>query len=351
MNKSATKFIIIAVICAFAFTLEAYAQNDGSKNFPFSQNPKKRSKPTVASHVPDTQSDNVIETVPVIQNNNAGRVAAGGSTSANSSGFESRSSADKLASVSRNSRTAAAKNATKPATELYRVGGGDMLDIRLLNAESQDSTLFTIAEDGSIDYPLAGGVIQIGGMTNDEIEEYLAERVKLYENPDLVVTVRNYASHLVAISGHVEKPGSKILRREAVTLSEVLKDAAPKDNANKATITRADGQKITVELSGNTVNETLVYAKDDIKLLSEPRFYYISGVQSFGEKAHRGGITLMQAIMAGGGVAKDSANKVFIRRKNDRGLLVSSSYNLKDIKEGKSPDPEIMAGDSVEISK
>lgn len=346
MIKSASKFIIIALICSLTFTLEAFAQNvtDGGKNFPFSQNPKRRTKP--ADAVQGNSNNAVIIPLPTDNNNsNTARVAAG------DGGFQGRSSAEKLASVARTARSASAKNASKHATELYRVGTGDMLDIRLLNAESQDSTLFTVAPDGTIDYPLAGGVIKIGGMTNDEIEEILGESIKLYENPDVVVAVRNYASHTVVVSGHVDKPGDKIIRREAVYLSEVLKDSVPKEGANKALISRADGQKLSVDLDGNAVNETLVYPNDDIKLVSEPKFYYITGVQSFGEKSHRLGITLTQAIMSGGGVVRDSANKVFIRRKNDKGLLISTSFNLKDIKEGKSPDPEIMAGDTVEITK
>ncbi len=352
MNKSALKYLIIALICALAFTLEMYSQTspaDGSnKNFPFSQNPKKKNKPvqqnTDAAEIVSANAGNAGNNDRSDSNGRSGQVAAGDGN------FESRSSAEKLAAVSR-SRGAATKNASKPATELYRIGAGDMLDIRLLNAESKDSTLFTISDDGAIDYPLAGGSVQIGGMTNDEIEEFLAERVKLYENPDFAVTVRTYASHTVNVSGQVEKPGSKVLRREAVYLSEVLKEVSQKDNANKAIISRSDGQKITVDLDGNAAAETLVYAKDDIKLVSDPKFYYISGVQSFGEKAHRSGITLTQAILACGGTVKESAAKVFIRRKNDKGLLVSTSYNLKEIKEGKSPDPEVLAGDTIEIDK
>jgi protein involved in polysaccharide export with SLBB domain len=345
MKKSALKILVIAVICAFAFTLEMYAQNtnDGGKNFPFSQNPKKKTKPV-------TTQANPIEIVSTAQANNNGSNGNNGQIAAGDGGFEGRSSAEKLAAVSR-SRNAAVRNAAKPATELYRVGAGDMLDIRLLNAESRDSTLFTVADDGSIDYPLAGGTIQVGGMTNDEIEEMLADKVKLYENPDLAVTIRNYASHMVSVSGQVDKPGSKVIRKDAVYLNEVLKEAGQKEGANKALISRADGQKITVDLQGNAVEETLVYPKDDIKLISDPKFYYISGVQSVGEKAHRSGITLTQAILACGGLQRESANKVFIRRKSDKGLLISTAYSLKEIKEGKTPDPEILAGDTIEIDK
>jgi protein involved in polysaccharide export with SLBB domain len=344
MNQSALKILIIAMFCAVAFTLESYAQTttpDSGKNFPYSQNPKKRSRPSQDQPEAVSNPDSMMVITPAANNN---RVAAGEGNSG------SRSSAAKIAAVTR-THTAAAKNAGKAATDLYRIGAGDMLDIRLLNAESKDSTLFTVAGDGSIDYPLAGGSVQVAGMTNDELEEILADRVKLYENPDFAVTVRNYSSHMVNVGGQVDKPGSKAIRKDAVYLADVLKEASPRDGANKAVVTRANGEKVSVDLEGNAVNETLIYPNDDIKLFSDPKFYYISGVQSPGEKAFRAGITLTQAIVSCGGLTRDSTAKVFIRRKNDKGLLVSANYNLKEIKDGKTPDPEIMAGDTIEIDK
>src|SRR5687768_15558598 len=39
-------------------------------------------------------------------------------------------------------------------TEIYRVGAGDVLDIRLLNAVNRNSTLFTVDGGGVIDLPV-----------------------------------------------------------------------------------------------------------------------------------------------------------------------------------------------------
>jgi protein involved in polysaccharide export with SLBB domain len=39
----------------------------------------------------------------------------------------------------------------RPLSEIYRVGVGDVLDIRLLNSASNKSTLFTVVESGVID--------------------------------------------------------------------------------------------------------------------------------------------------------------------------------------------------------
>ncbi len=347
MNKSALKFVIIAILCAVAFTLESYAQTvpaNSSKNFPFSQNPKR--KPKTAEPV-----SNPIQVV--VPGNSNTQVAAG------EGGYESRSSAQKLASVSRvknSASSAASKNAGKPATELYRVGNGDILDIKLLNSDSKESTLFTVMDDGSIDYPLAGGVVQVSGLTNDEVEELLAARVTLYENPELSVTVRSFASHSVTVLGQVEKPGNKSLRREAVPLYVLLAEVIPSSAADKVMITRADRQTINLDLNDTSANDTLIYPGDVVKIISATamassgtQFYYINGVQNPGEKSFRSGMTLTQAIIACGGMARQSASKITISRQNEQGMLTSASHNLKDIKDGKAPDPVLHPGDRIEV--
>jgi protein involved in polysaccharide export with SLBB domain len=347
MIKSALKILLISLLCAVAFTLELRAQtvpadnnkNGGNKNFPFSQNPKRKPKPAV-------QNANTAE---VVSSTGDDQAATG------EGNFEGRSSAEKLASVSR-TRNAAARNAAKPATELYRIGNGDVLDIRLLNTETKDSTLFTVMDDGSIDYPLAGGSLPIGGMTVDEVEEMLTGKVRLYENPEFSVTVRNFTSHAVTVLGQVEKPGNKALRREAVPLYVLLAEVIPNSTADRAVIVRADRQTINVNLEEAGANDTLVYPGDVIRITSTAasaaaggQFYYISGVQSPGEKNFRPGLTLTQAILACGGLMRQSASKIFISRQNEQGLLVSTAHNLKDIREGKNPDPVIQAGDRIEV--
>jgi protein involved in polysaccharide export with SLBB domain len=351
MNKSALKFVIIAILCAVAFTLESYAQTvpaaknagSGNKNFPFSQNPKRKPKtPDPVETDPNTAQ--VISSAP-----DNTRIAAGDGN------LQGRSSAQKLASVAR-SRNAAARNASKPATELYRIGNGDVLDIKLLNSDTKESTLFTVNDDGTIDYPLAGGTVQVGGMAGDEIEELLAGKVKLYENPEVSVAVRSFASHSVTVLGQVEKPGNKALRREAVPLYVLLAEVIPSSSADKAVITRADHQTVNVNLEDTDANDTLVYPGDVIRVTSNAaiasagtQFYYISGVQNPGEKSFRSGITLTQAILACGGAVKQSSAKITISRQNEQGLLTSASHNLKDIKDGKTPDPVLQPGDRIEV--
>ena len=60
-------------------------------------------------------------------------------------------------------------------------------------------------------------------------------------------------------------------------------------------------------------------------------------------------MTLTQAILASGGLRKSTAKKVTIRRKNEQGLLVATEVNLKAVNEGKTPDPALQSGDTIEV--
>src|SRR5215208_693459 len=102
-------------------------------------------------------------------------------------------------------------------TELYRVGVGDVLDIRLLNSANSKSTLFTIVGGGVIDLPVAGGSISVAGLTPEEIQTRIAAELKrraVEENARVSVNVRQYLSHSVTVTGLVVNPGTRFLRRE-----------------------------------------------------------------------------------------------------------------------------------------
>ncbi len=158
------------------------------------------------------------------------------------------------------------KLSTMKPSEYYKVGAGDVLDIRILNASLADSTLYTVLEGGVLDFPLAGEPINVNGLTTEEINLRLTEKIKLYDNPQISVSVRDFQSHKITILGLVEKSGTKSLRREAVPLYVALAEAVPQTEAKSALIIRADKKTETVNLDDPKANEVLVYADDVIKV-------------------------------------------------------------------------------------
>lgn len=68
-------------------------------------------------------------------------------------------------------------------TDEYRIGVGDVLDIRLADMPTRESTLFTVLPAGVIDYPLLGEPLKVVGLTTDEILARLTSGIKVIKNP------------------------------------------------------------------------------------------------------------------------------------------------------------------------
>lgn len=334
MNKTfPQKFALALFAVGFAFLNDVSAQTPETPvknvNFRYSQNPKTRTKP----ETPVNAENNSVEET---ENTTS----------------QPTSIAKKTLEIAKKSNTAAMS-----PTEIYKVGNGDILFINLQNAP-KSSTYYTVLNDGTIDYPLAGEMISVAGLTTDEIEELLREKIKLYDNPQLSVKIREYSSHTISVLGLVEKAGEKKIQREAVPLFVVRAEAVVSPKAVSAVIRRSDSTVETIDLKDSKSENILIFPNDIIEFVgnetgnsaSSPQFYYIGGeIAAGGQKEFYTGITLTQAVLASGGLKKTSVKKVVIRRKNAEGLLFAREYNLKNIKDGKEPDPVLAAGDTIEI--
>lgn len=239
-------------------------------------------------------------------------------------------------------------------TKLYRVGPGDVLDVRTNDSTSPQSTLFTVTPAGLLEHPLLAEPLHVGGKTVEEISTVMESDLKrraLIENPRVSVGVRDYASHTILVSGLVKDSGTKVLRREAIPLYVVIADAQPLPEAAKATVVRAESSE-TFEIDLNQPSEMhlLVRQGDVITLHANvTQFLYIGGeVKSPGETIYRRGLTLTQAIISAGGVTK-KGKVARLGRDDGRGFLNVTNIKLKDIESGKIPDPLVRPGDRITI--
>jgi len=240
-------------------------------------------------------------------------------------------------------------------TDIYRIGVGDVLDIRLLNSAISRSTLYTVIDGGLIDLPIAGGPIAVGGLTVDEIRARLASELKrraVEEGARVSVGVRHYASHSVVITGLVNHPGSKILRREAVPLYVIMAEAQARLDAGAITIIRPGSAGTTVDLSDPAALNLIIRPGDTISVTARPQeFYFIAGGINYpGQKVFEPGITLLQAILAAGGFRRQSDNRIDLWREGQNGLLATTTFKLKELKEGKVADPLLNPGDRIEVA-
>ena len=253
---------------------------------------------------------------------------------------------------------AAAAPAAPPPTSLYRVGAGDIIDIRLVGGVGREATLYTVLSNGTVDYPLAGEPIHAANLTPEEIGARLSAALKrrgIFDRAQFQITVREYASHTVLVSGLVDQAGQKVLRREAVPLYVVLAEAFPRPDAGRVVIiSRATGRTKTLDLADSNALSELVSHGDVINVQPRPReFYYIGGqVGAPGQKDFTSGMTLTQAILASGGLARaDKKVRVAVSRQAADGRLVTTEYELSEIEAGKIPDPRVQPGDRIEIGR
>jgi protein involved in polysaccharide export with SLBB domain len=239
-------------------------------------------------------------------------------------------------------------------TKIYRAGPGDVLDIRLNDSASQQSTLFTVTPTGFVEHPMLGEPLQAGGLTVDEISSKFESELKrraLIDSPKVSVGVRDYASHTILVSGLVKDSGTKILRREAIPLYVVVADAQPLPEAARVTVVRNESnQTFDIDIAQSQDMNLLVRPGDVITLLPNvTQFIYVGGeVKVPGEKTYRRGLTLTQAILSAGGVT-NKAKEARLGRDHGNGFLAISRFKLKDIESGKIADPVVKPGDRIMI--
>ncbi len=259
--------------------------------------------------------------------------------------------------VAKNANPSASVRTSAPLllapSQIYRVGVGDVLDIQLNNNASQESTLFTVLSSGTLEYPLAGGPVQVTGMTTSEIAATLRTTIKIFEDPAVAVNVRDYASHTVTISGFVAAPGTKTLRREAVPLYALLAESLVMPDAARATVIRSTGN-ISIDLNDPNLSAMLVLPGDVIKVFGPAavtEFFFVAGeVKLPGQKAYHSGLTLTQAILAAGGATNGAAERVRVSRQGTDGRLLTEEFNLRRILDGKVADPLLRKDDRIELT-
>lgn len=239
-------------------------------------------------------------------------------------------------------------------TKVYRVGPGDVLDVRLIESVSAQSTLFTLTPAGLLEHPDLSAPLAVAGLTVEEISARIENDLKRRspsKDPNVSVGVHEYVSHTILVSGLVKEPGTKILQREAIPLYVVVADAQPLPEAGRVTVLRNESnESFVIDLSEPSGMNMLVRRGDVITLQPNPtQFFYLGGeVKSPGEKTFRRGLTLTQAIIAAGGLTRN-AKEARLARDNGKGFLVVNRYKLKDIDSGKVPDPVIQPGDRITI--
>ena len=112
-------------------------------------------------------------------------------------------------------------SAQQPADERYRIGVGDVLDIRIYNRPQLSREAVRVEGSGMIRMPLIDTEIQAACLTEGELAKEISTRyAKYYKNLQVDVFIKEYHSRQVAIIGAVNDQ-SRVLKKRTVRHREL----------------------------------------------------------------------------------------------------------------------------------
>jgi polysaccharide export outer membrane protein len=292
--------------------------------------------------------------------------------------------ADKAPAPARNSagKTATAQT-TQPAPlagsllaasadDHYRIGPGDVLDVRILNRPNLSRDNVRVEGNGTIRMPLINESIQAACLTESELsKEIRARYLKFYKNPQVDVFIKDYRASQVAIIGEVNEQGRFLLQRR-IRLLELLTFAkGPKVEAaqtinivhsESAAQCKNDEQPAQVDtgLSTFRLSDTLrgdaranpyLENGDIVTLPSADQVYVVGNVLQPRTILLREPITLTRAIAMSGGLAKDTRKeKIRVVRQEPGNNTKKEIYvDLSAIEKKQADDIALQANDIIDV--
>lgn len=223
----------------------------------------------------------------------------------------------------------------------YRLGPGDSIKVQVY--QSPDLTLEArVSESGVINYPLVGR-INIGGLTVPDAEARIASALKAHrilKAPQVNINVTQVRGSQVAVLGQVQKPGRFPLEAMNVRVSDLVAAAGgiTPQGDEVVVVTGIRNRKPfrkTVDTgalyAGKTSEDILVQPGDTIYVAKAPVYYIYGEAQKPGYYKVEKGMTVMQALAAGGGITPRGSNsRLQITRKTTEGQTVQLSPKLTD---------------------
>ena len=143
--------------------------------------------------------------------------------------------------------TAAAPPLTEPQT--YVLSPNDVVQVRVYQEDDLE-TKMRIGKDGTTSFPLIG-VINLGGKTVAQAADLIRARLAdgYLVNPQITVSVLEYAKRRFTVLGQVQKPGTyEIPNEESMTFLQAVAMAGGYTrlaNRGSVTVTRMVGGKKT----------------------------------------------------------------------------------------------------------
>ena len=212
-----------------------------------------------------------------------------------------------------------------------KLGPGDAVRVTVFQ-QPDLTTEARIAERGTITVPLVGEV-KVQGMSLAEAGKKIAgefERGQFLKNPQVHVSLTTLRSSQVSVLGLVARPGRYALDDTSAHLADVIAAAGG--------IATGGGDTVTVLRAGKDYKVDMLakpfklQGGDTVHVERAPVFYIYGEVARSGAYPVLPNMTVMQAIVAGGGITpRGSERRLKLRRSGADGKLVETDTSLRDI--------------------
>jgi polysaccharide export outer membrane protein len=269
--------------------------------------------------------------------------------------------------------TSAQVGSTVDADDRYRIGPGDVLDIRILNRPNLSREAVRVEGSGMIRMPLIEAEIQAACKTEGELaREITTKYTKFYRNPQVDVFIKEYHSRQVAIIGAVNEQSRFELQRR-VRLLDLLtyaKGPTPKagqtinivhsppslacqkgDSETSDTTGAFSSYKLSETLKGYPQANPYIEPGDIVTLPEANQVYVVGNVFTPVTIPLREPITISRAVAMAGGVKQDSKkDKVRIVRQDpststSKEILV----DLSAIEKKQAEDITLLPNDIIDV--
>ena len=225
----------------------------------------------------------------------------------------------------------------------YRLGPGDTIGVLVF--QNPDLSIDArVAESGVVSYPLVGS-LQLGGLTLPEAERKIADALRsggFVRQPQVNIVLRQVRGNQVAVLGQVNRPGRFPLETFNTRVSDMLAAAGgvtpTGDDLLVLTGTR-EGQPfrkvidIPALFGPQASQDDITLAAGDTLFVNKAPVFYIYGeAQRPGPYRIERGMTVMQALAAGGGITpRGSQRRLHLHRAGPDGQVVQSVPQLGDL--------------------
>lgn len=264
------------------------------------------------------------------------RRAAGGEAPPTQPAREAASQAQPVRPV------AAAAAAVRKDSRDYVVGAGDVLRITVY--QNADLTLDTrVSESGAISYPLLGQV-QVGGLTISNTEKAIADGLRngnFIRQPQVNVLLMQVRGNQASVLGMVNRPGRYPIEVNGMRMSELLAQAGGVAQGGSDVVVlsgtregkpfRTQVDVAAVFAAGSRMDDPIVLNGDTLYVDRQSTVYIYGEVQRPGPIRLDAGMTLMQALAAGGGLTQRGTERgIKVNRRDTQGALQELRPKMND---------------------